>query len=102
MPSCRVVRSVSSASTRYSRIFILYRGDLMNAVGATNGFRACLAETEKADLAVLHQGGHGAYRLFDRLGWIDAALIVHIAHLDAEALHTGLPPPPPPLLPPLC
>src|SRR5260370_17410925 len=62
----------------------------MNAVGAANGFRARLAETEKADLAVLHQPGHGAYRLFDRHGWIDAMLIKQIDHLDAEALQAGL------------
>src|SRR5260370_39795175 len=62
----------------------------MNAVGASNGFRACLAETEKADLAVLHQGGHGARRLFDRHGWIDAVLIIQIDHLNAEALQTRL------------
>src|SRR5260370_21614723 len=62
----------------------------MNAVGATNGFRACLGETEKADLAVLHQGGHGAYRVLDGRGWMDAVLIVQIDHLDAEALQTGL------------
>src|SRR5260370_11947997 len=62
----------------------------MNAVGAANGFRACLAETEKADLADLHQPGHGAYRLFDRHGWIDAMLIKQLDHLDAEALQTGL------------
>src|SRR5258708_17775446 len=62
----------------------------MNAVGATNGFRACLAETEKADLAVLHQPGHGAYRLFDRHGWIDAMLIKQIDRLDVEALQTRL------------
>src|SRR5712692_2424595 len=62
----------------------------MNAVGAANGFRASLAETEKADLAVLHQPRHGAHRLFDRHGWIDAVLIIQIDHLDTEALQTRL------------
>src|SRR5258708_26372353 len=62
----------------------------MNAVGAANGFRARLAETEKAGLAVRDQPGHGADRLFDRHGWIDAVLIIQIDHLDAEALQAGL------------
>src|SRR5258708_26305682 len=60
----------------------------MNAVGAANGFRARLAETEKAGLAVRDQPGHSAHRLFDRHGWIDAVLIIQIDHLDTEALKT--------------
>src|SRR5262245_5027214 len=62
----------------------------MNAVGAANGLRARLAETEKPHLAVRHQGGHGAHRVFDRHRWVDAVLIVQIDHLDGEALQARL------------
>src|SRR5215813_1417782 len=72
------------------RIFVLHRGDLMNAVGSANGFWSSLAEAEKAHLAALHQPRHGTHRLFDWHSWIDAVLIIQIDHVDTKALKARL------------
>src|SRR5262249_11615708 len=72
------------------RVFVLHRGDLMNAVGPANSFWASLAEAEKAHLAALDESRHGPYRLFDRHSWIDAVLIIQIDHVDTQALKARL------------
>jgi hypothetical protein len=43
-----------------------------------------------ADLAGLHQLGHGADRLLDGHGLVDAVLVVQVDHLDAEPPQGGV------------
>ena len=71
-------------------IFGLQGGQRMHSVGAADGTRASLAESEVADLALFHQAGHGADRVFNGDVRVDAMDIVEIDHIDPHALEAGL------------
>src|SRR6476646_7899123 len=61
----------------------------MHSVGATDGARAGLAESEVADLALFHQAGHGTDCVFNGDVRVDAMDIVEINHIDPHALEAG-------------
>src|SRR5712692_2683101 len=66
------------------RVFALNGGDRMDAVGATDRLGPRLAEAEGANLALLDQLGHGADRLLDRHGRINAVLVIEVDDFDAQ------------------
>jgi len=58
-------------------------GDWMHGMGATNSLGSGLAQTQRANLALLNQPGHRADRIFHRHRRIDAVLVVEIDDLDS-------------------
>ena len=74
----------------HSEYSVSKRGQRMRLVGAADGARAGLAEAEVADLALLHEAGHGADRVFDRHVRIDAVDIIEVDHIDPHALEARL------------
>src|SRR5207237_2057874 len=72
------------------RIFVLYRRDRMNLVRAADRLRARLRQTDGAHLARFHEALHCADRLLDRHLGIDAVLVIHVDHVDAETLQARL------------
>ena len=61
----------------------------MHGVGAADGLRRGLGESEIAHLALSDELGHGADGLFDRHRLVDAVLVVEVDVLDTEALQRG-------------
>ena len=68
------------------RVFALKRGDRLNGVRATDGFRSGFGEAEVLHFALLDEILHGAGYVFDRNFEVDAMLIVEIDRVDFESL----------------
>ena len=66
------------------REFRLERRDRMDRMGATNGLRGRLRETEVPDLAGFDELGHCSDRLFDRGVRVDPVLVVEVDVVQAE------------------
>src|SRR5262249_48485199 len=67
------------------RVFVLYRGNMMNSICPTNGFRTSLTKPEKANLAAFDEPSHRSNGVLNRYQWINAVLVIQIDHIDAEA-----------------
>ena len=67
------------------RVLALQGGDRVHGVRPAEGVGRGLGQPEVADLAGLDQLGHGADRVLDRHGRVDAVQVVEVDVVDAEA-----------------
>ena len=91
MPSSRQVGSTSASTPRSHSEYSVCKALIgMNGMGPAQRSRAGLGQTQVADLAGLHQVGHGADGVLDRHVRIDAVLIQQVDVVGAEALQGRL------------
>jgi hypothetical protein len=75
---------------RPQRILGLQRRHLVRRMGAPDGLGRRLRDAEMAHLALSDELGHGADRVLDRHGGVDAMDVVEIDRLNGEAAQAGL------------
>jgi hypothetical protein len=62
----------------------------MNTMGAADGLRSSLRQSEVADLTLPHEFGHGTDGLLDRHLRIDPVLVVQVDDINFQPPQTGL------------